>query len=156
MAFSLHNTVIIPFHMADFNAIRMDFGGSMQKQTLPHRRNVCLSNKLRLPNSLSHGCAVPDLRRSACLPPAQRAASSTPSKRELIDQVVFRLSNKLRRTRRGAHCASAFCAESTSGSIIEANKLISFTSFGYKKSHLGPHVQSTSAWWARSILLYAP
>ena len=45
--------------MTDFNAIRMDFGGSMQKQTLPHRRNVCLSNKLRLPNSLSHGCAVP-------------------------------------------------------------------------------------------------
>ncbi len=30
--------------MTDFNAIRMDFGESMQKQTLPHRRNVCLSN----------------------------------------------------------------------------------------------------------------
>ena len=45
MAFPLHNTVIIPFHMADFNAIRMDFGGSMQKQTLPHRRNVCLFMK---------------------------------------------------------------------------------------------------------------
>ena len=30
--------------MADFNAIRMDFIGSMQKQTLPHRRNVRLSN----------------------------------------------------------------------------------------------------------------
>ena len=84
MAFSLHNTVIIPFHMADFNAIRMDFGGSMQKQTLPKRRNVCLSNKLRLPNSLSHGCAVSDLRRSARLPPAPRATSSTPSKRELF------------------------------------------------------------------------
>ena len=47
MALPLHNTVIIPFHTADFNAIRMDFGGSMQKQTLPQRRNVCLSNKLR-------------------------------------------------------------------------------------------------------------
>ena len=32
--------------MTDFNAIRMDFGGSMQKQTLPHRRNVRLNNKL--------------------------------------------------------------------------------------------------------------
>ena len=30
--------------MTDFNAIRMDFGGSMQKQTLPQRKNVCLSN----------------------------------------------------------------------------------------------------------------
>ena len=39
---------------------------------------------LRPPNSLSHGYAVPDLRRSACLPPAQRAASSTSSKRELF------------------------------------------------------------------------
>ena len=38
-------------------------------------------------DSFSHGCAVPDLRRSACLLPAQRAASSTPSKRELFFSV---------------------------------------------------------------------
>ena len=42
----------------------------------------------RLPDSFSHGCAVPDLRRSACLPPAQRAASSTSSKRELFGEVL--------------------------------------------------------------------
>ena len=39
-------------------------------------------------DSFSHGCAVPDLRRSACLHPSQRAASSTPSKRELSDRVT--------------------------------------------------------------------
>ena len=39
-------------------------------------------------DSFSHGYAVPDLRRSACLPPSQRAASSTPSKRELSDRVT--------------------------------------------------------------------
>ena len=63
---------------------------------------------------------MPDLRRSACLPPAQRATSSTPSKREPFDQVIFCLSNKLRRTRRGAHCAPAFCAEFAFCSIIVA------------------------------------
>ena len=39
-------------------------------------------------DSFSHGYAVPDLRRSACLHPSQRAASSTPSKRELSDRVT--------------------------------------------------------------------
>ena len=37
---------------------------------------------------------MPDLRRSACLPPAQRATSSTPSKRELFGRVISRLSDK--------------------------------------------------------------
>ena len=73
-------------------------------------------------NSFSHGCAVPDLRHFACLPPAQRATSSTPSKREPFYQIIFRLSNKLRRTRRDAHCAPAFCAEFAFCSIIEYNK----------------------------------
>ena len=52
------------------------------------------------PDSFSHGCAVPDLRRSACLLPAQRAASSTPSKRELqtVNKKLFHLfSHDLRR-----------------------------------------------------------
>ena len=70
------------------------------------------------PDSFSHGYAVPDLRHSACLLPAQRAASSTPSKRELFYQIILRLSNKLRRTRRDAHCASAFCAEFAFCSMI--------------------------------------
>ena len=48
------------------------------------------------PDSFSHGCAVPDLRRSACLPPAQRATSSTPSKRELFGRVISLLSDKSR------------------------------------------------------------
>ena len=39
-------------------------------------------------DSFSHGYAVPDLRRFACLLPAQRAASSTSSKRELSDRVT--------------------------------------------------------------------
>ena len=42
----------------------------------------------RPPDSLSHGYAVPDLRRSACLSPAQRAASSTPSRRELFIRLL--------------------------------------------------------------------
>ena len=70
------------------------------------------------PDSFSHGYAVPDLRRSACLLPAQRAASSTPSKRELFYQIILRLSNKLRHACRGAHCAPAFCAEFAFYAII--------------------------------------
>ena len=77
---------------------------------------------VRLPDSLSHGCAVPDLRRSACLPPAPRATSSTPSKRELFGQVIFHLSDKSRRTCRGAHCAPGFCAEFAFGSLSESLK----------------------------------
>jgi len=73
-------------------------------------------------DSFSHGYAVPDLRRSACLPPAQRATSSTPSKREPFYQIIFRLSNKLRRTRRDAHCASAFCVKFAFCSIIVQEK----------------------------------
>ena len=69
---------------------------------------ICTNSNGRALNSFSHGCAVPDLRRSARLPPAPRATSSTPSKRELLRLVIFRLSNKLRHTRRGAHCAPAF------------------------------------------------
>ena len=42
-------------------------------------------------DSFSHGCAVPDLRRFACLLPAQRAANSTPSKRKFqtVDKKLF-------------------------------------------------------------------
>ena len=45
----------------------------------------------RRPDSLSHGYAVP-----------------APSKRELLGQVISRLSDKSRCTCRGAHCAPAF------------------------------------------------
>ena len=85
-------------------------------------------------DSLSHGCAVPDLRRSSCLSPAQRAASSTPSKRELFDQVIFRLSNTLRRTRRGA---PALCAEFAFCSIT-AKEMFSV-------DHIPPSLREVSA-----------
>ncbi len=39
---------------------------------------LCLRQRLILQYSLSHGCAVPDLRRSACLPPAPRAKAPRP------------------------------------------------------------------------------
>ena len=48
----------------------------------------------------------------------QSASLTAPSKREPFYQIIFRLSNKLRRTRRDAHCASAFCAEFAFCSII--------------------------------------
>jgi len=54
---------------------------------------LCIRNFAQIPitgalYAISHGCAVPDLRRSACLPSAQRAASSTPSRRELFGQAI--------------------------------------------------------------------
>ena len=63
------------------------------------RQRACIA---RPPDSLSHGCAVP-----------------APSKRELFEQIISHLGNKLRRTRRGAHRAPAFCAEFAFCSIIE-------------------------------------
>ena len=50
-------------------------------------------------DSFSHGCAVPDLRRFACLLPAQRAASSTSSKRELqlVDISKLVLNSKIKK-----------------------------------------------------------
>ena len=49
MAFPLHNTVIIPFHMTDFNAIRMDFGESMQKaEAVRLKPNISRDNDLSI------------------------------------------------------------------------------------------------------------
>ena len=58
-----------------------------------HTVNEHIQNFVQIPitgaaDSFSHGYAVPDLRRFACLLPAQRAASSTSSKRELSDRVT--------------------------------------------------------------------
>ena len=75
-----------------------------------HTVNEHIQNFVQIPitgaaDSFSHGYAVPDLRRFACLLPAQRAASSTPSRRELFGRVICRLSNKLCNARRDAHRA---------------------------------------------------
>ena len=50
-------------------------------------------------DSFSHGYAVPDLRRFACLLPAQRAASSTSSKRklQLVDISKLGLNSKIKK-----------------------------------------------------------
>ena len=73
--------------------------GTAIQYTVTFSYNVVGARIARPSNSLSHGCAVPDLRRSACLSPAQRAASSTPSKRELqfVDISKLGLNSKIKK-----------------------------------------------------------
>ena len=65
---------------------------------------------LDIDRNFSGVCEYIDLNVKKSLP--QSASLTAPSKREPFYQIIFRLSNKLRRTRRGAHCApvTGICA----------------------------------------------